>query len=275
VFRQTAAGTQYFTTPEVALISKPVDAVQTTRVKTFLLQLDQTFGPYSHERRDNLTDSEMITKFAGQLDYLSFGQGHTPNDKASNYFGRIRSEGHGSVLEHVNFGILCWGISRSCTHEIVRHRAGFAYSQVSQRYVTRVRFVERPEFQTSETMHNQFEKRIDLIRSQYEMMLSELVFMIPETKDERPTEYRKRLRQTARAILPNETETSILITANVRAWRHFLEMRANEHAETEIRRLAIEIYLLLCTEAPMLFEDYKVIALDDGSHALQTETRKV
>lgn len=275
MFKQTPNGTPYFTAPEIALISKPTDGIQSVRVKTFLEQLDEQFVPYVHESRIDLTDAELIVKFAGQLDYLSFGQGHTPHKEAAKYFARVKSEGHGVLFEHSNFGFLCWGISRSCTHELVRHRAGFTYSQVSQRYVTRVRFVERPEYQEHTNMHNGFESRIDKIATDYESLLQNLRDVIHSTDDGSITEYRKRLRQAARSILPNETETSILVTANVRAWRHFLEMRANEHAETEIRALAMALYYALYAEAPLLFEDYSVVQLSDGTQALYTETRKV
>lgn len=275
MFKQTEAGTQYFTSPEIALVSKPTDGVQTVRVKTFLEQLDPSFVPYLYEPRNNLTDAEMLVKFAGQLDYLSFGQGHTKNEDANKYFNRIRGEGHGSILEHSNFSFLCWGISRSCTHEIVRHRAGFAYSQVSQRYVNNCRYVERSEFQDNPALHKAFEKHIDRIDNSYLELQETLAEQNPRHTDQTLTEWRKTIRQAARSLLPNETEASILITANVRAWRHFLEMRANQHAETEIRALAMELYYVLSSEAPLLFEDYEEILLPDGTRALHTETRKV
>lgn len=275
MFKSTAQGTQYFTSPEVALISKPTDGIQTVRVKTFLEQLDPNFVPYVHEPRSNMTDPEMIVKFAGQLDYLSFGQGHTHNSDAQKYFNRIRSEHHGALLRHSNFGFLCWGISRSCTHELIRHHVGISYSQVSQRYVTRVRFVERTEFQDHPTLHPLFEERIDNTVAQYSDLLLRLEDTIPRQDGQTATEWRKSIRQAARELLPNETETAILITANVQAWRNFLEERASEHADKPVRALAIELYYGLCAEAPLLFEDYEEILLPDGTRALHTETRKV
>jgi thymidylate synthase (FAD) len=271
----TQSGTAYFVAPEVALIGKTTDGVQSLRVAQFLRELDGSFYPYVHESRSGLSDPELLTKFAGQLDYLSFGPGHTPHNQADRYFTHIRQEGHGSILEHAYFSILCWGISRSCTHEIVRHRAGFSYSQVSQRYVTRIRFVERPEYQASPGMHNIFIQRIDNIAGEYEIILRELPNHMPRYEDEPLTNYRKRMRQVARSMLPNETEASIIITANVRAWRHFLEMRASQYAEVEIRQLAMEIYYVLLAEAPLLFDDYEKESLMDGTMCLSTETRKV
>ena len=78
---------------------------------------------------------------------------------------------------------------------------------------------------------------------------------------------RKMARQAARAVLPNATETKIVVTANARSWRHFIEMRASAHAEPEIRRLAITILRVLQQEAPNLFGDYEIVMVEDGSEA--------
>src|SRR3989304_9631067 len=102
---------------------------------------------------------------------MSFGPGRTTNANAVWYFdgkpGKpetgIKGQKHGSVLDHPNYTILNYGISRSLTHELVRHRAGCAYSQLSQRYVggKMLRFVERPEYVGDPFLHEQFESRID------------------------------------------------------------------------------------------------------------------
>jgi thymidylate synthase (FAD) len=84
------------------------------------------------------------------------------NENAT-YFERLTSAGHGSVLEHANFSFLLYAISRSVTHELVRHRAGVGISQVSQRYVSGavLRFVERPEYQNDPELHAHFEERAE------------------------------------------------------------------------------------------------------------------
>src|ERR1043165_809987 len=79
------------------------------------------------------TDGERLAEFAGRLCYMS--QGNPASRQTREYLENIKKQGHGSVLEHANYSILVEGISRSLTHELVRHRAGFAYSQLSQRYV--------------------------------------------------------------------------------------------------------------------------------------------
>jgi thymidylate synthase (FAD) len=83
---------------------------------------------------DTLIDGEKIPEMAGRVCYMSFGdkQGRKSN---KDYLGHILEVGHGSVLEHTVFNFIFTGVSRSLTHELIRHRAGFGYSQLSQRYV--------------------------------------------------------------------------------------------------------------------------------------------
>ena len=76
---------------------------------------------------------------------------------------------------------------------------------------------------------------------------------------------RKQARQAARAVLPNATETRIVVTGNYRAWRHFIAMRASEHADVEIRRLAIACLRQLADLAPAVFADFEITTLADGS----------
>lgn len=227
------------------------------------------------------SDAEELCKTAGQLCYMSFGPGRTKNADREKYLDHIKSSGHGSVLEHANVTFLFYGISRSVTHELVRHRAGFAFSQVSQRYVSGkvLRFVERPEYQQDESLHKAFEARIDMAAQEYDHLSTYLAKRQQEgsqllTGDAR-TELRKKVQQCSRSLLPNETEAPIIVTANVRAWRHFLEMRASSAAEIEIRRLAYRAWEILVGLAPALFNDYKSVNLSDGTMALATEFRKV
>ena len=88
---------------------------------------------------------------------------------------------------------------------------------------------------------------------------------MPRDKFEATRDWRKAVRQAARAVLPNATETKVFATANVRAWRHFIEMRGAIHADWEIRRLALSILEILRNEAPLLFGDFEVSSLSDGT----------
>jgi thymidylate synthase (FAD) len=86
---------------------------------------------------------------------------------------------------------------------------------------------------------------------------------------------RKMARQAARSVLPNATETKIFVTANARALRHFVELRCNEHAETEIREVAALVLELLQKEAPSIFGDYELTNMPDGTRVASTPYKKI
>src|SRR5213082_3428423 len=83
--------------------------------------------------RGESSSGERLAEFAGRICYMS--QHNPANRSTAEYLENIKKQGHGSVLEHAVYVLLIEGISRSCSHELVRHRAGFGYSQLSQRYV--------------------------------------------------------------------------------------------------------------------------------------------
>src|SRR5262245_53982641 len=97
--------------------------------------------------------------------------------------------------------------------------------------------------------------------------------MLPPDADR--TTRRKAARQAARSVLPNATETKIFVTANARALRHFVELRASRHAEVEIRKLAVAVLRIMQQEAPHLFGDYQLVPLPDGTFEATTPHRKV
>lgn len=277
---KTSNGTLYLKEPGIALLSKP--DVNVKSIKTFLsgFPKDYNFTDYLKDPT-NLPPAETLSKLAGQTCYVSFGKGRTWNKDAQRYFDNIITSGHGSVLEHANFTLLLWGISRSLTHELVRHRAGVGYSQVSQRYVSGrvLRFVERLEYQKDKDLHKLFEDRIDRAHKEYSYMATALYEKQEKgskiLSGEMKTDLRKKVQQVSRSILPNETEAPIVVTANVRAWRHMINMRASDHAEVEIRNLFFKIYKVLKQVSPMLFKDFVVAKLPDGTSCVKTEYPKV
>src|SRR4051812_21602145 len=144
----------------------------------FLEGFDPSLGfPAYVDDPTKLPDSSQLCKTAGQVCYASFGPRRTTNENAAPYFERLTSAGHGSVIEHANFSFLLYGVSRSLTHELVRHRAGVGFSQVSQRYVSGsvLRFVERPEYQEDPELHRRFEERADRAAAEYEAMADRLL----------------------------------------------------------------------------------------------------
>jgi thymidylate synthase (FAD) len=249
-------GVAYLTEPSIIMISKPNTSLDGTN--TFL----SAFGHESYLDDMKLGSDLELCKFAGQLCYMSFGKLRTYNKDVQKYFDNIKSSGHGSVIEHASYSFLFYGISRSATHEIVRHRAGFAYSQVSQRYVKVLRFVERPEYISNSVLHEMFIERIEKTAELYGQIISELTKAHSSNESMPKTEIRKMIQQSARSVLSNETEAPIVVTGNARAWRHFIEMRGSKHAEPEINKIAVKALLCLSQVNPVIFGDYEIEATD-------------
>jgi thymidylate synthase (FAD) len=222
------------------------------------------------------TDSEIgperLVEAAGRVCYMSFGLGRKTN---AEYIGHLVQVGHGSVLEHAVWNFVIYGISRSCTHELIRHRAGFGYSQLSQRYVdeSAADFVEPDVIAEDPELHAIWVEAVQVSQDAYRKLVEGLNAKFGDLRDK--TLRRKLARQAARSVLPNATETKIFMTANARALRHFIEMRANEHAEVEIRKVAVQVLKLMQVEAPSIFADYRLVPLPDGTEAAQTDYRKV
>jgi 5-methylcytosine-specific restriction endonuclease McrA/DNA-binding XRE family transcriptional regulator len=154
-------------------------------------------------------------------------------------------------------------------------------SHLSQRYVSgrMLRFVERPEYTGDEQLHAQFLERIERASNEYMALSTRLLEMQQAgakiLSAEERTDLRKKVQQSARSVLPNETEAPIVVTGNARAWRHFIEMRASAHAEIEIRELAVRVFLCLHLTDPILFGDYTLTQLPDGTYTAKTEFEKV
>jgi thymidylate synthase (FAD) len=273
-------GAHYLLKPGVVVIARPT--VHMAGLSGFLDGFDPSlhFSEYADDPT-TLPDGAQLCKVAGQVCYMSFGPKRTFNEHAQRYFDNLKSSGHGSVLEHATFSLLLYGVSRSLTHELVRHRAGFSYSQLSQRYVSgrMLRFVERPEYQQDDDLHELFLQRIERAASEYTTLTNRLLEMqqagMSILSAEVRTDLRKKVQQTARSVLPNETEAPIVVTGNARSWRHVIEMRASAHAETEIRELAVRVFLCLRLIEPVLFGDYIVERLQDGTCSVRTDFEKV
>jgi thymidylate synthase (FAD) len=233
---------------------------------------------------DSEVPGEVVAEFAGRLCYLSFGedaglegghrtiQGRTTNES---YLANILQVKHGSVLEHAVWTILIEGVSRALTHELVRHRAGFGFSQLSQRYVdeSNIAFVLPPEIAEGTRAYDLWAAACESSLQAYRGLLAELVEAIGSEGS--ATSRKKRARQAARAVLPNAAETKIVVTGNARAWRHFIEMRGSGGADVEIRRLAVEVLRQLREEAPHIFGDLHIAEQPDGGQVVETANSKV
>jgi thymidylate synthase (FAD) len=219
------------------------------------------------------TDGERIAEFAGRLCYMSQ---HNPAGRSTaEYLENILKQGHGSVFEHATYVLLLEGISRSCTHELVRHRAGFGYSQLSQRYVdeSEANFVMPPAIQGDAALEGEWQQAMEVAQSSYVRAVE--LLMEKYSWVESRVHRRKMAREAARSVLPNGTETKIVVSANVRAWRTMLELRLGEGAELEIRRLAVMILRVLKSEAPALFGDFEIYRAADGTECGRVGYHKV
>ncbi|HYV97480.1 MAG TPA: FAD-dependent thymidylate synthase [Gemmatimonadaceae bacterium] len=219
------------------------------------------------------TDGERLAEYAGRLCYMS--QRNPARRETGAYLENIKKQGHGSVLEHVNYTLLLEGVSRSLTHELVRHRAGFAYSQLSQRYVdeTEARFVIPPAIIGDDTLLSTWKAQMESAQKTYVSLVEQLMERYSWVDDK--VHRRKMAREAARGVLPNSTETKIVVTANARAWRTMLELRAGEGAEQEIRRLAVGLIRVLQKEGPAFFSDFEIYVADDRREAGRVGYHKV
>lgn len=274
---------------------------------------------------DATSGGEALAEIAGRGCYWSFKTPRPGGNKA--YIQRILEQSHGSVLEHACFNFFITGVSRSFTHELVRHRAGMGYSQLSQRFVdeSNCSFVMPPLirdlidwdnvpsehggsidpedaedvdgfcpiwtawYNAASVAIKAYEELETLITTQLIVnefprtkwhddhgpeSFVELNDAIASIPTERRTSLRKQVREAARSVLPNATETKIFVTGNARALRNFIEMRGDIAADAEIRRVAIAVLRLLQVEAPNLFGDYEIVTTDGVEH-VTTEYRKV
>lgn len=219
------------------------------------------------------SDGERLVEFAGRLCYMS--QKNPANRTTADYLENIKKQAHGSVLEHANYSLLLEGVSRSLTHELVRHRAGFAYSQLSQRYVDEsvADFVIPPAVIGDSALEGRWRAQMEEAQRCYVVLVEELMERYAWVSDR--VHRRKMAREAARGVLPNSTETKIVATGNARAWRTMLELRASEGAELEIRRLAVEVIRVLQREGPALFSDFEVYTATDEREAARVAFHKV
>ncbi len=252
--------------PKVYLVGR--QTLDTGQIARFLEDHD-----CGHWTSDTDIAGQVLPEVAGRLCYMSFAKPRPGGNKT--YLGHIKEVGHGSVLEHSVWNFIITGVSRSFTHELVRHRAGFGYSQLSQRYVDESvsDFIEPGCIADDPELHEVWRSAMERAQEAYVKLVDGLQKKFADIENK--TLRRKLARQAARSVLPNATETKIFVTANARALRHFVELRCNEHAETEIRAVAARVLEILQEEAPNVFGDYELTDLPDGSRVARTPYVKV
>ncbi|MGQ9553019.1 MAG: FAD-dependent thymidylate synthase [Anaerolineae bacterium] len=191
---------------------------------------------------------EELIEHAGRVCYRS-----EPKGSPGRFIRRRVSEGHESIIEHASATFEISGISRACSHQLVRHRIA-SYSQESQRYVdmSNPEYVLPPSIADNEAATVAFGKLTEAVSQAY--------------KELRALEIPK---EDARFVLPNAAATRIVVTMNFRSWRHVIRERAlNPGAQWEISELASRVLDALHEAAPNVFQD-----LVDERARLQTSRR--
>lgn len=216
-----------------------------------------------------VSDGEALVEFAGRSCYESWDKPNPATATNMGYIKHILEVGHLSVLEHSSITFYVTGVSRSLTHEQVRHRH-FGYSQLSQRYVdpgnkgSDTGPVLPPLYDGDEVAQAIALKAWEAARGFYEEL-------IQHSQEKNPGLPRKEYRQAARSVLPNLTETRIVMTANYRALRHFFHMRCALAADIEIRTMALDMLEQCQTLAPSVFADFVVKEDTQGNKYAESE----
>ncbi|MFQ6672681.1 MAG: FAD-dependent thymidylate synthase [Candidatus Tectimicrobiota bacterium] len=216
--------------------------------------------------------AELLCMAAGKICYDAFGKGRS---ETGAYLGHIIESKHGSVLEHVVWNFIIAGVSRVFSHEHVRHRAGVAISQRSQRYVSESASgqVLLPMIEANPEAKRVWEEAAAQAQAAYDKLVQLLAEDLRAHLDK--TLLVKTVRSAARSVMPNATETYLFWSANARALRHYIEMRGSREADIEIRKVAVQLLTIMQREAPNLFGDYRLSDLPDGTQEAQTDHVKV
>jgi thymidylate synthase ThyX len=240
-------------------------------------------GPWSDEQRAHLAERIRECRMCGALDLpteLDHIDGNAQNNDSANIQPLCRpcrqAKTHGTppmktyptrivsieyVGEEMTYDIEMDGpYKRFVANGFVVHN-----SQLSQRYVPErnAAMVEPEVIAEDPELHAMFTEAAAASVTAYEELLAGLERRFADIPN--ATLRRKQARQAARSVLPNATETRIVVTGNYRAWRHFIAMRATEHADVEIRALAIECLRRLQAAVPNVFRDFEIATLDDGT----------
>jgi len=214
---------------------------------------------------------ELIVEFGGRACYRSWEPGLNANvtkvrTDQREYFANILRSAHGSVMEHANYSFAIRNCSRVFTHELIRHRAGSAFSQESLRYVrlTDIGFRVPPALEP-------VREQVLSIVEQLEEFQRDAAEKLGIDEEGVPFHVKKEVTSALRRLAPTGLSTDIIWTANVRTLRHVIEMRTAEGAEEELRMVFDRIAQIMLAEAPGLFQDFAKAG--DGSWV--PEHRKV
>lgn len=260
------------TQPKVILVTRPSLAYA---------GVGQLLGEYGEglegwQQGEHDAEGDQIPELMGRLCYGSFGKDQGRVGSAT-YLANILKAGHGSVLEHANWGFVACRISRSTATQMVRHRAGFAFSGESQHFI---RYSKDGRSGTKEAAIcltglegdelNQAVTDCGEAVEKYGSMWERIRIRFPEG-----SKGKKQASEAARGLLPGAMECRLGFTANARALRHFCELRGTVDNIVEIRHVAGQVAAMMLREAPAIFQDVRVVIDADGHPLVTSDHRKV
>lgn len=191
---------------------------------------------------DASNHADVLSEIAGRVCYLSFNADKRKHKGAGQNRRYIQENAvqkkHGSITEHPSFSFAIDHVSRNCTHELVRHRVGTAFSQTSTRYVDQLEFADLgfyipPEIALIRDLYAEWLEQYAKLADLYSRSFDRLRAMGME---------KKRARSIARHILSGSAGTCLIFTVNARELNHIFDMRGSEFADDEIRRMTLCMY---------------------------------
>jgi thymidylate synthase (FAD) len=256
------------TQPGVELIARP--SIDLEALERFLKTQAGESWLARRVDADETNPGQLLIEAAGRACYRSWEPGLNPNvtrtrTDQGEYFTNLMRSAHGSVLEHANYSFVIYDVSRVFTHELIRHRAGSAFSQESLRFV---RLQDLP-FRIPEAMESMRPRILSLLEDMESFQI-EAAEHFELDKEGLPFHQKKEITSAMRRLAPEGVSTVIFWTANVRTLRHTIQMRTDPGAEEELRTVFNMIGNIMVQEAPLLFGDFVV---EDG--VWTTEYRKV
>lgn len=249
------------TSPTIHVLARP--AIDVDGMRRYL---DDVGGASWLDRRledGDVNPGELLVEFAGRTCYRSWEPGLNPNVRRvradpTEYIRNILASRHGSVLEHASYSFALRNVSRVATHEIVRHRAGAAYSQESLRYVRLVDI----GFRVPPALEPLRRECVEIVE-RLEQFQVDAANALEIDADGVPFHVKKEVTSALRRLAPIGLSTDLILTMNLRTLRHVIEMRTSTGAEEELRIIFGALAEVMLEEAPAVFQDFQ--RFDDGT----------
>lgn len=250
------------TKPRVFLIAKP--SLEVEGMREYLRDVGGESWLTTRLGADGEPNAgEALVEFGGRACYRSWEPGLNPNVKRvrtdqREYFENILRSAHGSVLEHANYSFALRNVSRVATHEIVRHRAGAAYSQESLRFVRLVDI----GFRLPPALEPMRQQCVEIVE-QLEEFQANAARALEVDAEGVPFSVKKEITSALRRLAPIGLSTDLIMTMNARTLRHVIEMRTAPGAEEELRLIFGQVAEIMTRESPGIFQDFS--RAEDGS----------